>query len=185
MRVTAHVFLGYGLVLVLGSIWRLLPIDFAAPDVIALVAVYLGLTARPVNVGPMLLRIAPPTLGAVILGYLGDLLAGSPRGLIAFTAGMVCVVGHLVHSALIVRGRMVTIIFSTVTGATAGLVMLIVRASSGLVPGSLGGEMKTLLASALLTGLAGPLVFRLCRSVDARFARSPRERNAALGGTLS
>ncbi len=35
-----------------------------------------------------------------------------------------------------------------------------------------------LIASAALTGLFGPLVFRLCRFIDARFARTDREREA-------
>jgi hypothetical protein len=40
------------------------------------------------------------------------------------------------------------------------------------------------LMSALLTALAGPLVFRLCRQTDARFARTRRERDAAAEGLI-
>lgn len=182
MRVTAQVFLGYALLLVLGALWRLLPLETAMPNVVALVAVYLGLTARPVVVGPLSLRIAPPTLGAVILGYLGDLLMGTPKGVLALTAGVVCVLGHLVHSALIVRGRLFTIVFSAVTGLVGALVMLLIRASAGLVTGGAGLELWMLVSTALVTGFVGPLVFSLCRRVDARFARTHRERDQTLGG---
>lgn len=182
MRVTAQVFLAYGMLLVCGALWRLLPVETAMPNIVALSAVYLGLTARPVMVGPMFLRVAPPALGAVILGYLGDLLMGTPKGLLAFTAGVVCVVGHLVHSALIVRGRLFTIVFSAVTGLVAGLIVLLIRAGAGLVSGGAMIELWMLVSSALVTGLVGPLVFSLCRRVDARFARTHRERDATLGG---
>ncbi len=176
MRITAHVFLAYALVLVLSAVWRHMPMTRAAPDVVALVAVYLGLTARS--------RLAPPTAGAVVLGYLGDLLIGTPTGLLSLTAGLVCIVGHLVHQRLLVRGTLFTMAFSFFAGLFAGMVVLTIRAASGGIPGSALSELLALLASAVLTGLFGPFVFRLCRFVDARFARTQREREAPIGGGL-
>ena len=46
MRIAAHVFLTYALVLLLAVLWRMLPFGRAVPDIVALSAVYLGLTAR-------------------------------------------------------------------------------------------------------------------------------------------
>jgi rod shape-determining protein MreD len=175
MRVAALVFLGYGLVLVLGVVWPYLPLGRVAPDVVALCAVYLGLTARH--------RLAPSMLGAVIIGYLADLLIGSPRGLMALTAGVVCLVGHLVHQRLIVRGWLAMIIISAFSGLLSGVVVLGLRAYVGESSG-FGSELLALLGSALLTGGCGPVVFRLCRNIDARFARTQRERDAALEGLI-
>lgn len=174
MRIAAQVLLAYALLLLFGCLWRLVPGWRAVPDVVALCAVYLGLTARQ--------RLAPPTLGAVILGYLGDLLLGTPRGLLALIAGLICIFGHLIHRRLIVRGWMVTVVLASVTGLIAGLLGLLIRALAGLVPAGVGADVGMLVRSALLTGLAGPLVFRLCRIIDARFARTHREREAAMEG---
>jgi hypothetical protein len=174
VRIAAQVLLAYALVLVLGCVWRLVPLPRAAPDVVALTAVYLGLTARR--------GLAPSTLGAVIIGYLGDLLTGTPPGLLALTAGVLCIAGHLIHRRLLVRGWMVTIGFSFFAALLAGLVSLLLRGLGG--QGGLGGELPSLLFVSATSGLAGPLVFRLCRRLDARFARTHRERDAALEGLV-
>lgn len=172
MRVAAQVFLAYALVLLVGCLWRLLPFDRAAPNLVALSALYLGLTARH--------RLAPSTLGAVVLGYLADLLMGTPRGMMALTAGILCIFGHVIHRRLIVRGFGVTLAVTFATGLAAGIVMLILRFMGGVVPA--GIEPALLLYNAVLTAAAGPVVFRLCRIIDARFARTYRERDATLEG---
>ncbi len=172
MRIAAQVFLGYALVLVFTSALHLLPLGRGMPDVVALMAMYLGLTARQ--------RLAPATLGAVLIGYLADLLVGTPPGLLSFVAGVTCITGRGIHRGLIVRGWRVTIGISFSAGLFAGILTLMIRMSEGLTPG--GAELGVLLWSAFLTGLLGPFVFRLCRMVDARFARTYREREAAIEG---
>jgi rod shape-determining protein MreD len=174
MRIIAQVFLAYGLVLLVGALWRLVPIDRAVPDLVALSAIYLGLTARE--------RVAPAVLGAVVAGYLGDLLLGTPRGLSATAAGVVCLLGHLVQGRLIVRGRFFVLVFALFVGLASALVVLGLRAASGLETGRPADEAGGILASVLVSGLAGPIVFSLARRVDARFARTQRERDAALEG---
>jgi rod shape-determining protein MreD len=176
MRVAGQVFLAYGLLLVLSAVWRHVPLGRAMPDLVALVAVYLGLTARQ--------RLAPATLGAVIIGYLGDLLIGTPQGLLAVTGGVVCALGHLVHQRLIVRGALMTVLLSLFTGVIGGAVVLLLRRTFGVVGEPLGAELWVLGKAALLTALVGPVVFRLCRLVDARFARTQRERDTALEGLV-
>ena len=175
MRVAAQVLLGYGLLLLLGALYPSLPyLERAAPDLLALCAVYLGLTAHS--------RLAPATLGAVVLGYLADLLVGSPRGVLALTAGIMCIMGHLAHRGLMVRGWTVTLVFSFFVGLAAGLVVIALRGYLGLVPAGIGTELWLLIGSSILTSLVGPVVLRLCRLVDARFARTYRERDATLEG---
>lgn len=172
MRTASLVFLAYGMLLLLGCLWPKLPLGQAAPDIVALSAMYLGLTARH--------RLAPPTLGAVVIGYLGDLLIGTPRGMLALVAGIICILGHVIHSRLIVRGWMITMMVSFLTGLVAGIIGIVLRAYAGLLP--VGVELDLLFYTALLTALFGPLVFRLCRTIDARFARTYREREAVIEG---
>jgi hypothetical protein len=73
--------------------------------------------------------------------------------------------------------------FSFVTGLLAGLLVLILRAYVGALP-TVGSELGPLLVSAGFTAALGPLVLRLCRLIDARFARTRRERDAALEGII-
>ena len=169
-------FLGYFMVLAMGVLWRLGPLDRAIPDVVALCAIYLGLAARE--------RVAPSMLAAVVIGYLADLLLGGPLGLLSIGAGVMCLVGHFVQGRLIVRGLLFTAGFAVVVGLVSALVLLALRAFHGLVGAGVGSQFVTILLSALTTGLAGPIVFRLCRQVDARFARTQRERDAALEGLI-
>src|SRR5690606_7307788 len=161
------VFAAYGLLLVVGAIWHLTPLGDAVPDVVALAAVYLGLTARR--------QLAPAMCGAVVLGYLADLVVGSPPGLLSLTAGVVCAGGHLVQGGLLVRGRRCTAAFSLGAAVFAGLFVIAARSATGLLHGSVAGELRGLAAGALVTAIAGPLLFRFFRLVDARFARTQRE----------
>lgn len=176
MRIAAQIGVSYLLLLLLGAVWRLLPLANFAPDFVNLVAAYLGLSARS--------RLAPSVAGAVAIGYLADLLFGTPVGLMAVTAGLVCTVCHLIQGRLLVRGWVFTMVFASLTAFAAGLFVLAVRAASDLLPLGWGHEFGAVLTVALVTGLLGPFVFRSCRYVDARFARTPRERDAAASGII-
>lgn len=176
MRITALVFLAYSLLLVLGAVWRLLPLHAILPDVVALLAAYLGLTARH--------RLAPAIAGAVIIGYLADLLMGSPAGLLATSAGLLCGACHLIQGRLLVRGVVFTMVFAAFAALAFGVLIVIIRAITGILHGGWAGTMSSLLGTAVLTGLIGPFVFRSCRLVDSRFSRTPRERDAAATGFL-
>ncbi len=176
MRTAAHVFLAYGLLMLLSVLWPALPVGRAAPDLLALCAVYLGLTARD--------QVAPAVVGAMITGYLADLLMGTPRGLLALDAGLVCLAGHLIHSRLLVRGWMFTAVFSFITALLSGGCVLAISAASGFGVGAVGRELGVVAMSALLTALIGPPMFRLLRRLDARFARTERERDIALEGLI-
>jgi len=179
MRISAHTLVAYLVLLVLGSVWRLLPIGVAhaaVPDLSALVAAYLGLTARA--------AIAPAVAGAVAVGYLADLIGGAPPGLHALIGGAVCLLGRGVHRRLLVRGWAVTLGFSGFVGAVAALLTIVIRMMSNraVQPGT---ALWELVAVAIGTAAIGPLVFRLHRRIDAAFARTHRERDAALEGITS
>jgi hypothetical protein len=175
VRVAAQVALAYAVMLVLGVVWRVIP-SVPSPEVAAVFAAYLGLTAR--------VQLAPATFGAVLIGYLADLLLGTPRGMSALTAGIICVAAHLFHRRLLVRGWAVSTVFSAAVGVATTLLYTIVRATMGLPLWGAGAQLTTLALTALVTGLAGPVFFRACRLLDARFARTAREREAALQGLI-
>jgi len=176
MRLAAQVFLAYFLVLVWSALWRFVPSGGAMPDLAALSAVYIGLAARE--------RLAPAMLAAVVMGYLADLLIGTPAGLLSANAGVMCLFGHFVQGRLIVRGPLVTAAFSLLVGLVSGASLMGLRAWLGVLSGDVSSELIIALLSAGLTGVFGPLVFRLCRRMDARFARTRRERDAAAEGLI-
>jgi rod shape-determining protein MreD len=179
VRTASHALVAYLVLLVLGSVWHLLPLGFlrdATPDVAALVAAYLGLTARN--------SIAPAVAGAVATGYLADLLGGAPPGLHALVGGAVCLLGHGVHRRILVRGWSMTLGFSALVGAAASLLVIVIRMLSNH-PLELSYAMRELVLVAIGTAAIGPLVFRLHRRIDAAFARTHRERDAALEGITS
>jgi hypothetical protein len=176
MRISTHALVAYLMLLLLGAVWRLVPVhvlEGAIPDLAALVAAYLGLTARA--------TVAPAVAGAVTVGYLADLLGGAPPGLHALIGGAVCLLGRGVHRRLLVRGWAVTLGFSAFVGAVAAFLILVIRVISNraVQPGT---ALTDLVLVALGTAAIGPLVFRLHRRIDAAFARTHRERDAALEG---
>jgi len=179
MRTASLVLIAYGLTLFLGVIWPALPfgplepLRATPPDLVALTAGYLGLTARR--------GLASAVGASVITGYLADLLSGAPPGLLALVAGLTCVLGFLVQRRILVRGWAV-LGFSAALGAVAALLAILVRTASNQPLASGGRELTNLVLLALTTALAGPLVLRLYRRVDAAFARTHRERDHALEG---
>jgi len=85
---------------------------------------------------------------------------------------------------VILRGLLASMVLAFFAGLLSGVILLLIRLSGGLTAGDSWREAGMLLASAVLTGVVGPLVFRMCRSIDARFARTAREREITLGGLV-
>jgi len=176
VRTATHVLVAYLVLLVLGSLWPVLPLGparGAAPDVAALVAAYLGLTARD--------QIAPVVGGAVTVGYLADLLGGTPPGLHALVCGIVCILAHLVHRRILVRGWAMTLGFSAFVGAAAAIVIELIGIATDRGLG-IGLVALSVVLVAVTSAAIGPSVFWLHRRIDAAYARTHRERDAALEG---
>lgn len=174
MRIAAHIGAFAAAFVLLGALWPYIGPKGAFPDLAALVALYLGLTAR--------VRLASSAFGAIALGYMADVLMGTPAGAQALIAGTVCVLAHFANRRLLVRGMAVAALLSVLVGLFAGVATIGIRAYFGALPGGFGAEIGTILGSAALTGLAGPAVFRACRAIDRRLARAERERSLALEG---
>lgn len=177
MRVATHILTAYLLLVLFGAVWRVLPFEVVTPHLAAVFAVYLGMTAPS--------GLLSAVLGGLVIGYLADLLTGTPRGLNALVAGLLGMGCRLLAARLLLRGRLFIAVFSFVAALAAALLSLGARAYFGAGLGVWHREVQVALGSAFLTALVAPSVFRLCRLVDARFARTEREREAVREGYLS
>ncbi|MBX3160843.1 MAG: hypothetical protein KF773_33065 [Deltaproteobacteria bacterium] len=177
MRTASIVLAAYVLCVIVAAIWRLVPTSLlrdAVPDLGALTAAYLGLTARR--------DVAPAVGGSVVLGYLVDLISGTPPGLGALVLGATSLVARTVQQRILVRGTTVTMAFSAFVAIAAGIVSLIVRGLYGVPTSTIGVELQHIALVTIATAIIGPLVWRVFRRIDAMFARTQRERDAALEG---
>jgi len=177
MRTATLVLVAYLGCVIVAAIWRLLPATFlhdAIPDLGALTAAYLGLTARR--------QVAPAVGGSVVLGYLADLISGTPPGLAALVLGLTCLIARAAQQRIYVRGAAMAIGFSAFVAVIVGFVSLVVRGLYGVPGPSTITQLQHLALVTVATALAGPLVYRMFRRIDAAFARTHRERDAALEG---
>ena len=86
------------------------------PDLGALTAAYLGLTARR--------NVAPAVGGSVVLGYLVDLISGAPPGLVALVLALTSIIARAVQQRIYVRGATMTIAYSAFVALLAGIVAM-------------------------------------------------------------
>ena len=175
MRTATLVLVAYLLCVAVAAIWRFLPwVRDAVPDLGALSAAYLGLTARR--------HVSPAIGGAVALGYLVDLISGAPPGLFAFVLGLTALVARAVQQRILVRGAALSIAFSGFVALITGVLALVIRVVYRMPTTTLSIELQHIALATIATAIAGPLVWRMFRRIDAAFARTHRERDAALEG---
>jgi len=175
MRTATIVLTAYLLCVVVASTWRLLPwIGDAIPDVGALTAAYLGLTARR--------QVSPAIGGAIVLGYLIDLISGAPPGLIALVLALTTLVARAVQQRILVRGAAISIAFSAFVALVSGILALVVRGVYRMPSAAFSIELRHVVWVTLATAVLGPVVWKIFRRIDAAFARTHREREAALEG---
>ena len=176
MRTGTLVLVAYVACVILGAVWRLMPaaLNDAVPDLGAMTAAYLGLTARR--------SVAPAVGGSVVLGYLIDLISGAPPGLCALVLALTCLIARAIQQRIYVRGAAMTIVFSAVIALVAAALMLLVRALYQVPHAAWSVELRHVALVAVATAVVGPAVWRMFRRIDAAYARTAREREAALEG---
>jgi rod shape-determining protein MreD len=176
MRTSTIVLVAYVACVIIASVWRLLPgpLHDAVPDLGALTAAYLGLTARR--------NLAPAVGGSIALGYLLDLISGSPAGYVALVLGLTGLVARAVQQRIYVRGATMTIAFSGFVALIAAMVGVSVRALYHVPRATWSTELRHVAFAAVATAAIGPLVWRTFRRIDAAYARTARDRDAALEG---
>ena len=175
MRTATIVLVAYLLCVVIAALWRLAPwIADAIPDLGALTAAYLGLTARR--------QVSPAIGGAIVLGYLIDLISGAPAGLVALVLGLTTLVARAVQQRILVRGAVISVAFSAFVALLVGILSWLIREMYQVPTAAFAVELRHLGGVTIATAIIGPLVWRMFRRIDAAYARTHRERDAALEG---
>jgi rod shape-determining protein MreD len=174
--VATIVLVSYAVCVIVAAVWRILPSDArdAIPDLGAVTAAYLGLTARR--------NLAPAVAGTIALGYLVDLISGTPVGLVAFVLALTGLVARAVQQRIYVRGPAMTVAFSGFVAIVASTLSLVVRVVYRVPHAPLTTELRHFALVATATAVIGPLVWRMFRRIDAAYARTHRDRDAALEG---
>ncbi len=175
MRTATIVLVAYLVCVVVGAFWRLLPwFGDAIPDIGALTGAYLGLTARR--------QVSPAIGGAIVLGYLIDLISGAPPGLNALVLALTTLITRAIQQRILVRGAAISIAFSATVALLAGVIALLVRGANRMPSARFSVELIHVAQVTLATAVLGPVVWKIFRHIDAAFARTHREREAALEG---
>ena len=176
MRTATIVLVAYVLCVVVATVWRYMPgfTRDAIPALGALTAAYLGHTTRPYRV--------PAMAGAVVLGYLMDVISGTPPGLTSLVLVLTADAARATQQRIFVRGAAMTIGYSAIIALFAALARIVVSVLFGIPRPPVGLELQQIALVAIATALIGPPVWRLFRRIDAAFARTHRERDAALEG---
>jgi rod shape-determining protein MreD len=176
MRTATIVLVAYALCVVVAAVWARLPGDVrdAIPDLGVMTAAYLGLTARR--------NLAPAVGGTIVLGYLLDIISGTPVGLCAFVLAWTGLVARAVQQRIYVRGTAMTVAFSAFVAIVAGVIGVVTRMVYGLPHAPFAVEARHIALVAIATAVVGAPLWRLFRRIDAAYARTHRDRDAALEG---
>ena len=158
MRPLAHLLLALLLATVRAALTRHLGGGAVTVCLLAPALVHLALGAGNVD----------GAVGAAGVGYVLDLTAGTPRGLLTSLAVAVFLVVRLVGAGVDVRGRLGFALLSG--GAALGLsvgALALLRAAAPPESQPGWGLLPRLLVEAALTGLLAPLLQRAFRRLDA------------------
>jgi cell shape-determining protein MreD len=162
VKPVAHVLVALALAAVQAAVLRWVGGGAFPVALLAACIVYLGLHGGNVD----------GSVGAAGIGYVMDLMAGSPKGLMTFLAVLLFLVTRAVSASVDVRGRAP---FALLSGLGAIFVsvgaLLLTRATmpAEAAPGAL--LVPRILLEGFLTGALSPLVFAGLRRVDAMFHR--------------
>jgi len=149
--------------IVTSSLQALSPWHLPTPEIALLVVLYLGLSGR---------GTAPAHVGvALVLGYLADLFAGSPKGLSALTLGVAMLLARAASSRLDVATSWHTMVIALVATVAHGL--LLIATSSSLYAGEATMALRLVPTTAVVTALVAPFGFALLARIDRRLAPDP------------
>lgn len=162
-RAIMMVLVGYVALLVTASLQALSSWRVPTPEVALLIVLYLGLGGR--GTAPAHVAVA------LVLGYLADLFAGSPKGLQSLTLGVAMVLARAASSRLDVATPWHTMVIALFAAAAHGL--LLIAISSPLYAGEPSAALRLVPTTAIATALVAPLCFWLLRRIDRRLSPDP------------
>ncbi len=153
----------YVALIVTSSLQALSPWRIPTPELALLVVLYLGLGGRGTAPGHLFV--------ALVIGYLADLFAGSPKGLESFTLAIAMLLARAASSRLDVATPWHTIVIALVAAVAHGVVQLAI--SSSLYGGDATAALRLVPTTAITTALVAPLAFRWLSRLDRRLAPDP------------
>ena len=169
-------YLGSLLATAMGVLWA-----GPVPDLGFLVALYAGLHCRLTGGPASTLRDAHPEamagLGAA-LGYVMDLVGGTPLGLRALVCALWLLGLRAVSSRLLVRGPRAVMAVATLFALLFRLSMWLVHVIFSFEGAQLG--LRSVFFEALLTGLGAPFLFAVLRHMDTWLWRDLRAQRGGL-----
>lgn len=164
MRYFIFLSVAYSMMAVLGALLHLVGVTQTVPDVALAFVLYVVFSRRgtaPVH-----------ACFALLLGYLCDVLGGTPAGLQAFTLTAVAMVGRVVARRIGAEGvtaqSLTTAFGSVVSSVLAGFL------SRAIAQGAVSVPLLPTPMQVLACAIAGPLVFRLGRQLDAGLGLTSR-----------
>ncbi len=151
------------------------------PDLGFLVVLYTGLHCRLIGGPAAMLRDAHPEsmagLGAA-LGYLMDLVGGTPRGLRALTCTLWLLGLRALSNRLMVRGTWAIVGVAVLCTLLFHLSMWLLHVGFALA-GSPSG-VRNAVGTALFSGICAPLCFAVLTQLDNWLWRDPRTQRGGL-----
>ena len=149
--------------IVTSSLQALSPWRVPTPEVALLVVLYLGLGGRGTAPGSVAV--------ALIIGYLADLFAGSPKGLESLTLAVAMMLARAASSRLDVATPWHTMVIALVAALAHGVLQLAI--SSSLYAGDATAALRLVPMTAVTTALVAPVCFRWLSRLDRRLAPDP------------
>ncbi|MEK6606967.1 MAG: rod shape-determining protein MreD [Myxococcota bacterium] len=148
----------YALLVLEAVLLRVVRVDLLAPGLAQAVVVYVALSRR---------GSAPAhAMFALAIGYLCDVLSGSPRGLHAFVLVALAMLGRLVARRVYIEGFVAEALAAL--GGSATSAMLIGAVAFVLPEAAPAIPWSPLPAQLIATALVGPPIFAMGRRLDAR-----------------
>jgi len=112
------------------------------------------------------------SLAAAGIGYVMDVMAGTPKGLMTFLAVALFLVVRAASVAVDLRGRAAFALVTALASLFLSVGAMVLLASSGNPDGAPGAALTgRMMVEALLTGALAPVVALGLRRLDARFHR--------------
>lgn len=162
MKPLAHVIFALGLAAVQAALLRWVGGGWFSLALLAACVVYLGLHGGNVD----------GSVASAGVGYVMDLMAGSPKGLMTFLAVLLFLVVRAVSAAVDVRGRAAFALLSGLGAIFLSLGALFLTRYTVPAEAAPGASLlPRMLVEGLLTGALSPLVLGALRRLDAAFHR--------------
>jgi rod shape-determining protein MreD len=165
-RALGFIAIGFFALVVTTSAQAISPLRLATPEVMLLIVLYLGLGGAGAN-GAMSGYVGV----ALVLGYLGDLFAGSPKGLQSLSLAVCMVVTRAASSRLIVISSWQVMTVAAL--ATTGYSLLLLGLASTMFGEGAWAELRVVPPTVALTALLAPLQFAVLRRFDRRLLPDP------------